>query len=75
MVLSESMIPVLHPGDFVITNPVVSDVEVGDVVVFQSPLGGFLIHRVMDSVEHDGEVFFVTKGDANAHTDSFLIFS
>jgi signal peptidase I len=73
VVLSESMIPVLHPGDFVIANPMVSDVEVGDIVTFQSPLGGFLIHRVMEVVERDEAVFFVTKGDANAHVDSFLI--
>jgi signal peptidase I len=73
VVLSESMIPVLHPGDLVITNPMVGDVEVGDIVTFQSPLGGFLIHRVMDVVERDGDVLFVTKGDANTHVDSFLI--
>ena len=40
VVLSESMIPTLHQGDLVITNPMVSDVEIGDIVVFQSPLGG-----------------------------------
>jgi signal peptidase len=73
VVLSESMIPVLHPGDFVITNPMVNDVEIGDIVTFQSPLGGFLIHRIIDIIERDEKVFFVTKGDANAHVDSFLI--
>jgi signal peptidase I len=73
VVLSESMIPVLHPGDLVITNPIVNEVEIGDIVTFQSPLGGFLIHRVMDTVEREDKVFFVTKGDANPHVDSFLI--
>ena len=65
-VTSDSMDPVFYAGDMVCVTKGVDKIEVGDVVVFNSPRGGEpIIHRV---VAIDGEIL-TTKGDACENPD------
>lgn len=41
------------------------NIEVGDVVVFESGRNIPIIHRVVRTYEEEGEIFFETKGDNN----------
>ena len=68
---TESMMPVIHPGDFVIGVPVdYEDVQVGDIVTYKSKSNGITIcHRVIERTE-EGLVF---KGDNNVETDNQLV--
>ena len=68
-VLSGSMEPVLNVGGVVVVKPVQpSDISAGDIISFHS--GETLItHRVTDAVSNRGELYFVTKGDANEEPD------
>jgi len=83
---SSSMIPTLNIGDVVIivgVNP--RDIKVGDIIVFDKvslipskksallSLRTPVIHRVISIVEVEGELFFVTKGDANVAKDSWYV--
>lgn len=73
VIVSDSMIPTLKLGDIVVTRPVEGEIADGTVIVFKSPLGGFQVHRVSSHLSTERGVYYVTKGDANNGTDSFLI--
>jgi signal peptidase I len=61
LVTSQSMLPVLAPGDLVLCEAIsLNNIQVGDIVVFEPPRGGAItIHRVV-SVGPSG---IKTKGD------------
>jgi signal peptidase I len=65
---SGSMMPLIDPGDIVITSPVQHPVDPGTVVVFENPNkpGSLVTHRVLE-VLPDGS--YRTKGDANHQPD------
>jgi len=42
------------------------DINIGDVLIFQSTTNYPVIHRVVNKWEEDGQYFFQTKGDNNA---------
>lgn len=72
VVLTESMTPLIKPGDVVITTPVTrKEPEIGDIVTYVakrfdgSPVGTFT-HRIIDG---DKEAGFVVKGDNNPAPD------
>lgn len=72
VVLTESMEPVISPGDVVVTTPVSRrEPEIGDVVTYVakrfdgSPVGSFT-HRIIDG---DKDAGFVVKGDNNPAPD------
>jgi signal peptidase len=75
IVASGSMIPTLNISDFVITNHNIpfSNLKVGDVIVFKSPLSLIpdeqhetIVHRIVHiSTGIDGNRVIRTKGDAN----------
>jgi signal peptidase len=72
VVLTESMTPLIKPGDVVITTPVTrKEPEIGDIVTYVakrfdgSPVGTFT-HRIIDG---DKETGFVVKGDNNPSPD------
>jgi len=70
VVASRSMEPALHVGDLVIALPASpSDIKVGDVVIYRSPEGKLIIHRVIDRRVVAGEYRYLTKGDNNAMPD------
>lgn len=69
-VRSGSMEPSIPTGSVIYTRPVSdpSELKAGDVITFEE--GDFLItHRIQEVDQRDGELFFVTKGDANEERD------
>lgn len=67
---SKSMEPGIHQGSIVITSPATSPAE-GDVVTYEHPENSDLLitHRIVDVQHVDGDVSYVTKGDANDDAD------
>jgi len=73
---SNSMYPLFRRGDMILVKGVSDStaLEVGDIVVFKTEKGslstkGWIVHRIMDGNAKDG---FITKGDANEHTDQAM---
>jgi len=75
VVRSESMEPSLSRGDVLVSDPVAaSKANVGDVVTFDDPQSGDLItHRVRSIVPVEGQLRFVTKGDANEGVEGWRV--
>jgi signal peptidase I len=70
-VASGSMEPELSVGTLVFTER--GPIEVGDVVVYWSPIGSHQVHRVVEIVEGPDGVRYRTAGDASEARDSFLV--
>ncbi|GAY26443.1 hypothetical protein ATG_16470 [Desulfurococcaceae archaeon AG1] len=66
-----SMEPILSTGDLVFIVPVKdpSEISVGDVVVYKSASGRYIIHRVINIINVGGNTYFITKGDNNLVPD------
>jgi hypothetical protein len=60
-----SMLPLLGEGQLLYVRPQAADVAIGDVIVFDDPARGCVVHRVV-SVAPAG---FVTRGDNNRLAD------
>jgi len=73
VIASNSMTPTLMQGDLVLALPRVDEITNGTIIVFQSPFGGFEVHRVEEVKSIEGNIYYKTKGDANNQTDSFLV--
>ncbi|MEM4869507.1 MAG: signal peptidase I, partial [Desulfurococcaceae archaeon] len=59
-------------GDLVIIVRVKpEDIGVGDIIVFRTPNGRLVVHRVIDVVEVDGRKYYVTMGDNNRVRDVY----
>jgi signal peptidase I len=75
-VLSGSMTPVIRTGDLIVDNPVTATqaehLQVGQVVSFREAPGSTTIitHRIIAVQDQNGQVSYVTKGDANNAADS-----
>ena len=69
IVLTDSMYPEIESGDLIICHTEEPEnIKEGDVIAFFDPAGNgssVVTHRVMEITEIDGEIAFVTKGDAN----------
>ncbi len=76
IVLSGSMVPVMLPGDMVISRSVdPNELQVGDVIVFHPPGSEpdtLVTHRII-SLKEGKERLFQTKGDANNVQDDFKL--
>lgn len=80
IVRSGSMEPEMPIGSIALTLPIApEEVKVGDIIVFQPPRhptimnpGVTVSHRVIE-VQADGELYFITKGDASEDPDIFPI--
>ncbi|MFQ6088287.1 MAG: signal peptidase I [Candidatus Methanofastidiosia archaeon] len=72
VVISSSMEPTYYRGDILIVEGVdPSQLEVGDIIVFNRPSGGIpIVHRIVEIVEED-QRYFITKGDHNSYKDSY----
>jgi len=72
--LGNSMSPALKAGGMVVTQPAdPSDIKVGDIITYSSPLDGKVVtHRVVETEEHS-PLLFRTKGDANEDPDPYLV--
>jgi signal peptidase I len=67
------MLPTLEPGDLVVIQGVpISDVHVGDIIVYDPPCsntGASIIHRVVEIENESTGEGLITKGDNNPGTD------
>jgi len=72
-VASGSMSPALEVGDLVIVQGIApADIQIQDIIVFDSPQGSHTIHRVTRiETLPDGTIRFKTKGDANPSEDAY----
>jgi signal peptidase I len=80
VVCSQSMQPTLEYGDLiVIRGGQAENVEVGDVIAFNVPspydqlAASPTVHRVVEKLTENGEVYFKTKGDSNPSADSWEV--
>ena len=76
VVVSDSMAPNINKGDLLFLQGVdPEDIEEGDVIVYDAHglwVGAPedpIVHRVINIIEEDDKLYFVTKGDANEHKD------
>ena len=73
IVLTDSMHPVIESGDLIICHTEdAENIKVGDIIAFFDPAGNgtsIVTHKVIELTEKDGELAFVTKGDANTMED------
>jgi signal peptidase I len=71
-VLSGSMQPTFNPGDLIVVTPEpASDVQVGQVISYQIPIGDHHVesHRIVRILSRGPRPVIVTKGDNNATAD------
>jgi len=78
VIVSGSMHPSIKVNDAIIIKRTDStDIQIGDVVTYRSLdpsyYGIMITHRVIDIVSEDGEIKYVTKGDANQTRDRSLV--
>lgn len=60
-----SMAPTFRPGCLLYVRPAARDLAPGDVVVFASPSGSYVVHRVVAA----SDAGLITRGDNNRLTD------
>lgn len=77
IVLTDSMLPEISSGDLIICQELdPEDVKVGDVISFFDPAGNgtsVVTHRVLEIVQEDGQIKWLTKGDNNNTEDKELV--
>ncbi len=77
IVLTDSMSPLFDGGDLIfIRTAEAEDIQVGDIISFFDPAGNgtsVVTHRVQEIVNQDGEIKFITKGDANNAEDRLAV--
>jgi len=60
------MLPFLRDGDVLVVRPVTAaEVRIGDVICYEPPSGGFVLHRVIARDDRG----FVTRGDALTYVE------
>ena len=71
-VLTDSMSPVSHAGDVMLTKTVqASTLKVGDIIsVYNQIAGTYYSHRIVEIKTVDSALKFFTKGDANKNIDA-----
>lgn len=71
VIYSGSMQPELNVGDIVLIDNVDAyDIEIGDVIQYVREDKALILHRVVERYEDEkGQLFFITKGDANEKPD------
>lgn len=71
VVQSGSMEPVYHVGSLIYVKSVEpEELEVGDVITFELGNGVRGTHRIIEILDNNGELSFITKGDANEVEDN-----
>lgn len=69
---TSSMEPTIQAGEYVLYSKAsFSDVEVGDIIVYKSASGIYIIHRIIEKSEE----YLITKGDNNTVADTEKITS
>ena len=78
IVLSGSMSPVIRTGDLIVDDPVTAaqaeHLQVGQIISFRDAPGSQTVftHRIVGIEHSGGQVFYITKGDANNAADAAL---
>lgn len=86
IIVSESMTPTIEVnGLLMVENKPYEDLEVGDIILFQTRQYGLVIHRIVEEVKIDmtpeleelltSDVGFKTKGDNNELEDTWVVTS
>jgi len=72
LVPSGSMVPVINPGDVVLTVPVRPEaIKVGDIIEYRNDEEKInIVHRVVQIQGDAPNMVFITKGDANSAPDA-----
>lgn len=77
IVLTDSMYPVIESGDLIICSTKEADeIEPNDVIAFFDPAGNgtsVVTHRVLEVIEENGALSFITKGDNNNTEDKMPV--
>ena len=70
-----SMLPVLHPNDMIIVEPIgIDEIQEGDIIAFETHQEiGIVAHRVVEKFDHDGVTALDTKGDNNDELDPWYV--
>lgn len=70
-VLTGSMEPTIMTGDLIITKQVKpQQIKVGDIITFASPnSNNITTHRVIEVINENEDIKYITKGDANNTKD------
>ena len=76
VVTSTSMLPTLQPNDLIVIKPaVVSQVSVGDIIVFDSHFElGKIVHRAVEIKHDNGKTGIITKGDNVPRQDGWIVY-
>lgn len=79
-VSSQSMQPVLNYGDLILVRrEQAENIEVGDIIAFNVPSPYNLVaqsptvHKVVEKLNENGEIYFKTKGDNNPTEDQWNV--
>ena len=74
LVSGVSMEPTLVVGDIAMTRGVdAQDVKQGDIIIYDTPGGARVLHRVIDVYSEGGKTVFITQGDNNNAPDPPVI--
>lgn len=74
IVLSGSMEPAILTGDIVLTKITrAEDVAQNDIITFRVDRDTAVTHRVTEVVVEEGQISFLTKGDANVGSDAAVV--
>lgn len=69
-----SMSPAIAIGAAIVASPTMpQDIVAGDIVTFRGTNGVIVTHRVVETIVHESEHLYRTKGDANRSADPFLV--
>lgn len=72
VVMSGSMTPAIKTGSLVLVNQKTGGYAKNDIITFKSEKE-LVSHRIYDSSNIDGSIYFQTKGDANNNIDPVLV--
>lgn len=73
-VLSNSMAPALMQGETImIKSAIFNCPQIGSIILFFHHKDHATIHRIIAIVNHLGETYYRTKGDANSKKDYYLV--
>ncbi|EGT3607074.1 signal peptidase I [Clostridium perfringens] len=70
-ILTGSMSPTINPGNLVVVKEISpNEVKINDVITFKSDItNNVTTHRAIKIINNNGEIKFITKGDANNTQD------
>lgn len=68
-----SMYPTIKPGSTLTIDPLTTVPKIGELIAIKADKR-FIVHRLIDSVQINGETFFKTRGDSNRYLDNPISF-